>query len=277
MRVGAAALGVAMIVLLAYLHLLTGLAYEFHLIFILPVAIVAWFSGLRAGYLASVFAAIMWFWSDHLLGSDRADPLPLIVNSGGRCLVFFAIVFLLTYLRSTLEREHRLASEDVLTRLPNRREFHEQGDQALALAQRTGLPVTAIFIDLDKFKQVNDTAGHQVGDELLVCVAEVLRGHLRGSDISCRLGGDEFALLLPGLSGQAAATYAEHLRRRLLQAMVENNWPVTFSIGVASYTRAPTDLEAILAAADTLMYEVKQGGRNRVLQKEMPSAKATMY
>ncbi|MFZ4539679.1 GGDEF domain-containing protein, partial [Propionivibrio sp.] len=89
----------------------------------------------------------------------------------------------------------------------------------------------------------------------------------RLSDIPVRLGGDEFALLLPGMDSVAAQVYVSDLQRQLMAAMGDHHWPVTFSIGVASYAQAPPDLDRLLANSDSLMYEVKRGGRSRILQK----------
>lgn len=134
------------------------------------------------------------------------------------------------------------------------------------------LPSRAVLIDLDKFKEVNDTRGHAAGDALLVCVANGLRGRLRSSDIAGRLGGDEFVLLLPGMDATSAKAYIEDLQHRLLNAMNEHQWPVTFSIGIASYALGPADLDDLVAKADALMYEVKYGSKNRALQKDFPTA-----
>ena len=270
-RLGILLVSVALVLLLAYLHTLAGLAYEFHVFFAPPLALVAWFLGLRAGLAAAVLVVLLWFRADQLLGSDQASAMPLILNSLARLLVYCAGVWLLVKLRKLLDAETRLAREDPLTHLPNRREFFELGRRALAQARREGTPITAAFIDLDRFKEVNDKRGHAAGDALLVSVANGLSGRLRTSDIAGRIGGDEFALLLPGMDGASAKAYIEDLRHRLLQAMSERQWPVTFSIGVASYARAPADLDGLLAEADGLMYEVKYGGRNRVLQKDFTS------
>lgn len=265
-RLGIVALAGASTFGVGYLHFLTGLAYEFHVLFILPLLLVAWYAGAAAGHAVAFLAVALWFLADRTLGGDQADSAPLLFNSAMRLTIFFGGVWLLARLRQVLERESRLAREDALTRLPNRREFHEQGRRALAQAQRQGAPFTAVFIDLDKFKQVNDEFGHEVGDELLIRVAAGLREHVRVGDIPGRLGGDEFALLLPGMDAAAAATYVERLRQRLLASMAGRGWPVTFSIGVASYRVAPDDLDAVLVTADGLMYEVKQGGRERIQQ-----------
>lgn len=237
----------------------------------MPVVLATWFIGLRAGAWMAILVVGTWLIVDYLLAGDQAAFLPLAANTGARLAIYGVGVWLLVQLHKMLDRERRLAREDVLTRLPNRREFFERGRQVLAQAARATTPITAVFIDLDKFKEVNDELGHDAGDALLVCVADGLRARLRASDIPGRLGGDEFALLLPGMDRAAAMAYVEEIRQHLLTVMAEYRWPVTFSIGVASYQRAPADLDTLLAEADGLMYEVKHGGRNCVLQRELPT------
>lgn len=252
--------------LVGYLHLLTGLAYEFHLFFIVPVVLVAWFVNIRRGYVIASLTVILWYLADRQLGGEAADRLPLLFNTLVRLSIFIAIVWLLGQLRLVLARESQLAREDSLTGLVNRRGFMQLGQGLLALARRQETPITAIFIDLDRFKEVNDSLGHEAGDTLLQEVARTLRQHLRSSDIAGRLGGDEFALILPGTDADAASAYAEALRDRLLASMRENGWSVvTFSIGVASFLQAPADLPSLLKEADALMYEVKENGRDRVM------------
>ncbi len=189
-------------------------------------------------------------------------------NTIVRLMIFIGGAWLVGGIRLALLRETRLAREDGLTQLPNRREFHERGRVAFAQAQRQHTPFTAVFIDLDRFKEVNDAMGHQVGDKLLKSVAAALRDHVRISDIPGRLGGDEFALLLPGMKAAAARVYVEQMQDRLLDVMKRNGWPVTFSVGVASYDVTPKDFDWLLKQADALMYEAKHGGRNRVLLRE---------
>jgi diguanylate cyclase (GGDEF)-like protein len=259
--------GLALLTLVAVGHVASGFAYEFYVFFAPPVIVVAWFAGRRAGYAAVLYAVGAWTFADYQLNPTLGSH-PLLFNGLSRLLVYGVNVWLLTQLRIVLLRERRLARQDVLTRLPNRREFTERGRQALGQAQREGTPITAAFIDLDHFKQVNDESGHEAGDALLVRVAAVLAARLRSSDIAARLGGDEFALLLPGMGGATAGIYIEELRQRLLAAMDSDSWPVTFSIGVASYEKAPETLDAMLASADRLMYEVKENGRNYVLSKQ---------
>jgi len=268
-RIGLLSACALLIVLVAYLHVFAGLGYEFYVFFTPPLALTAWYLGLKSGLAMTVLVAGFWFWGDRVLEEAPVDLFPVIFNTSGRLAVLCSSVWLVAQLRQVLLRERRLAREDGLTHLPNRREFYEHGRQVLAQAQREGTAITAAFIDLDKFKEINDVKGHAVGDTLLICVADELANRLRTSDIAARLGGDEFALLLPGMGNDAARYYVEDLQRRLQEAMAAGDWPVTFSIGVASYERAPADLAILLAAADSLMYKAKNAGRNRILQREL--------
>jgi diguanylate cyclase (GGDEF)-like protein/PAS domain S-box-containing protein len=167
-------------------------------------------------------------------------------------------------LNQVLQREKELARTDMLTGLSNRRAFYEALQMERARAARYGRPITLAYVDLDNFKRVNDTLGHAVGDELLVCVADLLRQTLRLSDTVGRLGGDEFALLLPETSPGSAESLLEKLRKILMDAMQVRSWPVTFSIGAATFLNNPPPLEQMIRAADELMYAVKKSGKNSV-------------
>lgn len=260
--------GALLVTAVGDVHTLTGLAYEFHAFFIVPILGVSWFLGARFGYALALLAAIEWFLADQMLTGAQSSLLPLLFNTVIRLAIFAGGAWLVGSIRNTLLRESRLAREDALTKLPNRREFLERGHQAFAQAQRQGAPFAAVYIDLDRFKEVNDTLGHEIGDRLLRSVAAAMRAHVRASDVPGRLGGDEFALLLPNMKTDTVQVYVEKLRLALLDAMQAERWPVTFSIGVASYRTTPPDFDALLKQADELMYEVKRGSRDSILLRE---------
>ncbi len=257
--------GVALAGGIAYLHLVSGLGYEFQLFFSVPVLLVTWYAGARAGLGIVGLVVVLWFVADYWLIGDSADPLPLLFNTAARLAVNLVTVWLLANLRQALIRETQLAREDPLTGLTNRREFSERGRRALAQAARQRIPFSAVFIDLDRFKEVNDRLGHKAGDAVLCSVASELQRQVRFGDIVGRLGGDEFAMLLPGMDNDGADRSIRALRQHLQSAMRDGKWPVTFSIGVASYRVAPTDLDSVLAMADSLMYEVKNANRDGIL------------
>ncbi|HEX2694811.1 MAG TPA: diguanylate cyclase [Acidobacteriota bacterium] len=166
------------------------------------------------------------------------------------------------------ERLAFLAIHDCLTGLPNRVLFNDHLTLALANAARRKnrkKEIVVLMLDLDRFKKVNDTLGHSVGDRLLKSVAERLAGLLRRSDTIARLGGDEFMILLPEISSPGSAA---RVARRILRAfkqpfdLKDRKIPITASIGIATYPRDGEDVESLTKNADIAMYAAKEGGRN---------------
>jgi diguanylate cyclase (GGDEF)-like protein len=175
--------------------------------------------------------------------------------------------------RHAIER-HRLLSAlrslsliDDLTGLYNRRGFADLGEQYLKLARRTARGVTMVFLDLDRFKTINDSLGHHVGDRALMKVADILRATFRRSDIVARLGGDEFAVLALEASGESAELLLDRLRERFQDFNRTSHEPyqLVVSIGMARHDGdARIRLEDLLAEADNAMYEDKRGRRKAV-------------
>ncbi|MBI2745845.1 MAG: EAL domain-containing protein [Burkholderiales bacterium] len=167
----------------------------------------------------------------------------------------------------------QLADYDPLTGLPNRRLLQDRAQTALNRAHRHGEALALMFLDLDRFKNINDSLGHQLGDALLVQVAQRLKSLLREEDTICRLGGDEFVLLCPGTDAASAA----HVARKVLALAAQQyqigtqELAVTCSIGIAMYPSDGDSLETLAMSADTAMYRAKQGGRNgfRFFKAEM--------
>lgn len=158
-----------------------------------------------------------------------------------------------------------LAHHDMLTGLLNRLSLNERLDQALAVARRDGGKVAVLFIDLDRFKVINDTLGHHVGDELLVEVAGRLSDSVRDSDVVARLGGDEFVVMLTGIEHSgAAAMIAEKLVRNVGESYVVDTYDLytTPSIGIAIFPTDGEDAETLMKNADAAMYHAKSAGRN---------------
>jgi len=165
------------------------------------------------------------------------------------------------------ERMRRMAHEDPLTKLPNRVLLDDRMYQAILVAARDGHKVGLIYFDLDKFKPVNDTHGHAVGDRLLCMVAERVRGVLRESDTLARVGGDEFAVLLPRCAqAQDTERVAIAILACLEQPFIDGprELNISGSIGYAMYPDCGDDGEALLHCADLAMYDAKAHGRNRI-------------
>ena len=153
---------------------------------------------------------------------------------------------------------------DELTGLPNRSLFQDRLAQALAMAERNSKDVALMFIDLDRFKQVNDTMGHEAGDQLLEEAAQRIVSCIRKSDTAARLGGDEFTVILQEVSHFAYVVFAA---RRILEQLSKpfqlrlGEASIAGSIGVAIYPHDATDMETLLAKSDAAMYEAKEAGR----------------
>lgn len=167
-----------------------------------------------------------------------------------------------------LERLQYLAYNDVLTGLPNRRLFLDRLNISLSQARRDKHMLAVLFVDLDQFKQVNDTLGHKAGDELLVGVTERMKSCLRESDTLARFGGDEFAVILPAISDADAAN---NVARKFLDSCAKpmkingGELNVTASMGISIFPDDGEDVDDLLHHADSAMYRVKKAGRNGCL------------
>ena len=169
-----------------------------------------------------------------------------------------------------IKRMHRQAVEaartDMLTGLPNRRAFYSDGAREMERAARYGRPVSLIMLDLDRFKQVNDTHGHSVGDEVLKHLAAVLQREKRVNDLVGRLGGEEFALILPETSEEEAAQIAQRLRQGLAaQPYLRGGAIIRVSASFGVTRQRPGDsIETLLDRADKALYQAKEAGRDQV-------------
>jgi diguanylate cyclase (GGDEF)-like protein len=165
----------------------------------------------------------------------------------------------------TEERIRHLALHDALTDLPNRTLLKERLKMACATADRNSQQVAMIFIDLDRFKAINDSHGHIVGDQVLQEVAGRLTGLLRSVDTVCRLSGDEFLVVITGVTSRADITCtADRVVKTLNAEMTIDGTPLTItpSVGIAVYPEDGADMEALIHNSDSAMYRAKQQGGN---------------
>lgn len=181
-----------------------------------------------------------------------------------------------TQLEKSLKRIEEVAATDPLTGLYNRRHFGKVIEQLFSESQRYDTDVACVMIDLDGYKQLNDSFGHQIGDQILVVAAKVISGNMRKMDVAARYGGDEFVLLLPRASAEEAGRVAQRIRDEFRQAsaiLLRRNEGVGMSIGVASMqTDSPHNTDQLIAAADAALYGAKAAGRNRVMMSSTHAA-----
>lgn len=162
-----------------------------------------------------------------------------------------------------------LATHDDLTSLYNRRGFLQRADLELKRARRFGHPLSALMIDIDHFKQVNDAHGHAIGNQLLVEIANRLWRECREVDLLGRIGGEEFAIILVETGAKNAREVGERLRKKVESAAVrigKETIETTISVGVVSISQETADVESLLDLADAALYDAKRQGRNRVVQ-----------
>jgi len=194
-------------------------------------------------------------------GAAPPDPSWPYAGSVFILLHYFCMAFLVMNMakeRAELQ-QRKTALVDPLTGAANRRAFFESGERLLRRTAADSQSAAVLLLDLDLFKQVNDTFGHQTGDRVLCAFCETATAVLRPTDVFARLGGEEFACLLPGVSGAEALRIAERVR-----VDFERRQAATVSIGVATTSEAAPDLTALIAAADRALYQAKAMGRNRV-------------
>lgn len=188
-------------------------------------------------------------------------------DGAGKVRYFSTIARDITERKQMEARLEYLASHDFLTGILNRARFQEELERELARARRYGTSGTLIFLDLDNFKDINDTLGHQAGDQVLRRVAQVLRSRLRSTDILARLGGDEFVVLLPHTSVSDARIVGEAILERLRQEVTEVDGRLIrlrASLGIVAYPDQGEQVEDLLIGADMTMYEAKRAGGHRI-------------
>jgi diguanylate cyclase (GGDEF)-like protein len=257
-----AALLIAVIAVASY-AIPVDIAFSF--LYLVPVALTAWFVGTRAGALFSVLGAGVWFVES--LAEDGFELSgSLVIYANAVLLLGFFLLFssLLSALRAALVREKEAARIDALTQISNRRAFSELAGAEIKRAARYGGRLTVAYLDLDDFKQVNDRFGHDTGDRVLVLTAQAIRNCLRVNDIVARLGGDEFVVLFPQMDPRDAEVILRKLEAQVTAVMRQGPWPVTASIGAATFEKPPASVEQMVKLVDELMYSAKSRGKGRL-------------
>jgi diguanylate cyclase (GGDEF)-like protein len=251
-------------VMIASVDYFTGVELRVYPLYYAPISLVAWYRGRSSVLIAAPLCALVWFGSNFLAGLRFSHPDLWVANTLVQGASFAVVGLLINTLRASLAREREVSRTDPLTSLRNSRAFYEEASRMLASCRRHRRPITLAYIDLDNFKAVNDTLGHEAGDELLRRIADQLHAAIRPSDLLARLGGDEFALLLPEVGPPEAAVTLERLQSSLTGTRASISGPATMSIGAVSFVSVPDDVEQMIRRADAGMYEAKTTGKNRI-------------
>jgi diguanylate cyclase (GGDEF)-like protein len=263
-RVFHAAFGTVLLVLIGVLDYATGRELSFSVFYLLPISYFAWYVTTEAGLAVAILSAAALL----AVNVDLKSPYRVVpyVNIASDLTLFLIMTWLVTQVRTLYVREREASRVDFLTGMPNWRAFYEAVTAEKVRAKRYERPMSIAYLDLDDFKKVNDTYGHQTGDTLLQLVGKIMRNNLRETDLAARLGGDEFAILLPETAADAAETAMDKLRRELLHQLDENGFQMTFSMGLVTFLKPPDATDEMVRQADRLMYSVKTSGKNRIAQ-----------
>lgn len=211
-------------------------------------------------------------WDRRKNGEVYPEALTIIrvKNAEGVVINHLAIFSDISERRLAQERIQQLAHYDVLTGLPNRVLFNDRLEQAMIAAQRNHSKISLLFLDIDRFKQINDTLGHGVGDQLLQSVGQRLLECVREQDTVSRQGGDEFIVVLSDAGAEGAELVADKIMQHITQPYIieQHDLRVTASIGIALYPDHAQDSESLIKYADVAMYQAKESGRNCYMRFE---------
>ena len=269
-------LSVVLVAFVAVLDAATGSEVSFSIFYLVPVVFAGTFVSRRAGLVVAILSAVTWGYLEIKAGGAYSAAWIPYWNSATRLGFFVLVNELMVRLRQAraheralYAHERALARQDSLTGMANSRVFEEYAGQIIALSRRSGRPFTIAYVDLDRFKQVNDEFGHSEGDTVLQVVSTLIRHGLRSTDMVARVGGDEFGILMPDTEAEQGRVTLE----RIVAAIAEgagNRWDVGVTVGAVTFTEPPADVEYAVRQADALMYQGKAAGRGRVLQTTWP-------
>jgi diguanylate cyclase (GGDEF)-like protein len=257
----------ALALAIGVIRYLTGPEWALSALYLFPIILVTWKAGIGAGIFISFTSAISWLIADLMMVNVFSNAIIPYLNETFRLLVFMVITFIIHKLRTALENQKELAGTDPLTSVANRRAFYDLANLELNTARRYQTPISFIYLDIDNFKTINDNFGHRIGDKLLRSVANTIENNIRAIDLIVRFGGDEFGILLAEADSKSATQVAEKLKKKLLELVHDNGWPVTFSAGVATFISPPGSIDELIDTADAQMYFAKQNGKNRTRYK----------
>jgi len=262
-------LSVTLLACVAVLDIVTGSELGFSIFYLVPVSFAGALLSRKVGVVLAILSAATWGYLEFKTGRTFSAAWIPYWNSAVRLGFFLIVNEFIARLRQAYAKQRTLVREDPLTGIANVHVFEEHLHQTIALSGRSGRPFTVAYVDLDRFKHVNDEFGHSEGDRLLRAVALLLRDGVRRTDVVARLGGDKFGILMPDTElEQAQATF-----KRVAVAIAGwggRPWAVGATIGAVTFTEPPGDVDCALREADALMDKGKAAGGGDVLQAAWP-------
>lgn len=251
------------IMLITYLdYRVGGLYYSFGVLYCLPIIQTAHISAIRAlrrsdsrgPVVTGVLSAVAWSVAEAAVIWPLFPMGALALNIFTRAVTFTVLGRVMT----RLFKEREYSRKDALTGLANRVEFFERFEIEQLRSERSGEPYSVLFVDIDRFKILNDTRGHHTGDEALKALATVFTENSRKLDTVSRIGGDEFALLFPSTDEKTCQALIQRISQASEKKFRSQDWPITLSIGYVTETGKTKSTDEVLREADENMYSVKK-------------------
>jgi diguanylate cyclase (GGDEF)-like protein len=258
--------------LIAIADILTPPELNLSLFYVFVILLATWNAGFASGAVFALAAGFMQWEVLSMLPGPHLHSVYWYVWLANRWVTFVVVVALTHPLRILFDRHRAAARIDALTEAANQKYFRELLQVEITRSARSGEPLAVAFMDCDDFKLVNDQFGHAVGDSVLRTVVETARGCTRRTDTVARLGGDEFGILLSGATSEQAGEALNRLRTKIQAHRVGGQWPITLSIGLATFDRTALDPEAVIALCDSLMYRAKRTGRGHMLHEHFAAS-----
>lgn len=251
---------VAMMLTIFFLDIETGTEIRLGALYVLPIALVGLHSDRRKPLVAAIFLSVLFQTINAVSDAMALDSFITDITVG------LISALLVGTLANAVRHNHlelaALSQTDSLTKLQNRRGFEAKVEAEMERQKRYGGTFSLVLIDLDNFKQLNDSRGHAEGDRALRVIGEILQGSTRDSDTSARLGGDEFSVLLPNTRRSECEIVCGQLVSKIQSRMLQLHLEVTASLGASTFDHPPESLASAFQIVDKAMYAAKAKGRN---------------
>ena len=242
----------------------TGYELSFSTFYLIPILMIVWFKGAWKAIIIAITGSVVWFYVDIASGHHYSHPLILLWNVVLKIILFTIIAILFGKAKKEIELEKKLSRLDILTGLDNKMSFMEKARNEKNRSLRFKRPFTIAYIDIDNFKQLNDTFGHSKGDILLQDLGSAIWENMRVYDIAARLGGDEFIIFLPETNKEQAQEAVNRIKTCVEKILCRHLSCLTLSMGVVTVTNPAYPVEEIIKIADDLMYLVKNDCKNGI-------------
>ena len=241
-----------------------GYIESFQLLFVFPVVLASWYGSQKSGLSLAIVATALYLLTEVIASHGKTDLQTLLSNGFVQLIIYIVLALIVTNFRNVHRIEVNAADTDSLTGINSRRSFYAELSNEIVRSKRYKHVFSLAYLDIDDFKNVNDSMGHATGDKVLKEVARIMNNSLRKNDTVARIGGDEFVCLLPETDEKSTKTAFIKTIAMLNDSMKNNQWPVTFSVGVVTFSNIPSDEHAVMHIADKLMYEVKNDSKNDI-------------